>query len=118
MNNNWLSLTTALAGIFLIIALTGCAGKTHIEPIKSTLTIPPQMFQCVDSGPRPTGNVILESQVARYISTLEFSNRDCKTQLKELQVVVKCFNDPKCDVDKIIEYVGLVEEAKPSPSKG
>jgi hypothetical protein len=110
--DNWLSFLTAVSGIFLIFALTGCTHQEHITVVKPPLTISDAMFQCEDSGNRPTGEVIMESEVARYISTLELANKDCKTQLKELQVVIKCYNDKDCNVDKLVEYVGLVRQEK------
>lgn len=111
--DRWLSVLTLVTGAFLIFTLTGCAGRQHVEVVRPSLTIPDNMFQCETGGDRPVGQVIMESQVARYISTLEYANKDCHTQLKELQVIVKCYNDKDCNVDKLIEYVGLVrEEAK------
>jgi hypothetical protein len=99
----------------IALALSGCfgVGKTRVETIKTPFVVPPSFYVCDDSGPRPQGEIIMESQVARYIALLEASTKDCKTRLKMLQVLVKCHNDPKCDVDKVAEYIGLVSPSKP-----
>jgi hypothetical protein len=110
--NKYIAWLPLVGAIFLIFSLSACATSKGTDVIKPQLQIPPQMLVCEDSGPRPQGEVIMESEVARYISNLEFSNRDCKTRLKEISIIVKCFNDPKCNVDTLAEYMGLVRETK------
>jgi hypothetical protein len=112
MNNKLLALLPVMGFVFMMFAISGCAPTPHAAVIRPPLTIPPQMFQCEDAGPRPKGKVVMESEVSRYIANLEYANKDCKTQLKELSVLVKCYNDPKCNVDNLIEYIGLVAEPK------
>lgn len=113
MNHNsiFLAILPVLASLFLLFALSGCS---HIvtRSTHPNLEIPEQMFTCEDSGVRPNGDKIMESQVARYISGLEFSNKDCKSKLKQINIIVKCYNDKNCDLDKLIEYMGVVDKVK------
>lgn len=95
-----------------LILLAGCAGKTPPIVVKPDFIIPPQMLQCENTGNRPSGEVIMESDVAKYIAGLEFSNKDCKLRLKEISILVKCYNDPACNIDKLVEYMGIVREEK------
>lgn len=39
----------------------------------------------------------MESDVAKYISSLEKTIPDCKLSLKKVKVIVECYNDPECD---------------------
>jgi hypothetical protein len=112
MDNRFLALLPVLGFIFMMVSLTGCAGKEHVEVIRPPLNIPAGMYQCEDSTPRPSGEVIMESEVARYIASVEYSNKDCKLRLKELSIIVNCYNDKDCNVDKLIEYAGLIREEK------
>jgi hypothetical protein len=96
--------TPVILGLFL---LTGCT-TTKLTPIKPALIIPPQMLQCESAGPRPKGEVIMESEVARYIANLEWANKDCKTRLREIAIIVNCYNDKDCNVDRLAQYMGLV----------
>jgi hypothetical protein len=113
MNSNLIGLAPFVGGMFLLLALlSGCSTTPDTQVIKTQLNIPEQMFQCEEAGVRPSGEVIMESEVARYISTLEWSQKDCKTRLKEVAIIVKCFNDTDCNVDKLAEYMGLVRETK------
>lgn len=110
MTDNWIAFLPILGAIFLLFALSGCAGRTPIQTIKTPLNIPTQMYQCDDAGLRPKGETIMESEVARYISNLEASNKDCKIKLKELSIIVSCYNDKDCNVDKLTQYMGLVSD--------
>jgi hypothetical protein len=112
MTDNWIAFLPILGAIFLVLSLAGCAGKSHIETVRPPLNIPPQMYQCDDAGLRPKGTKIMESEVARYIVALESSNKDCKTKLKELAVVISCYNEKDCNVDKLVQYMGLVGDEK------
>lgn len=112
LNNPLVGFMPVLASLFLLVALSGCATRTKTDTLKTQIHIPPQSFVCEDSGPRPQGTPIMESQVAKYITELEYSNKDCKTKLKELKILITCYNDSNCNVDKIAEYIGLVNEAK------
>jgi hypothetical protein len=111
VNNYGIAILPILAASFLLITLSGCSSiisKPSVQPIN----IPTEKFQCEEPLPRPTGDVIMESQVAKYINSLEYTTKDCKTRLKELQVIVKCYNDPKCDVKTLINYIGLADDPK------
>lgn len=110
--NKWLALLPILAFCFMMISLTGCTGRVHTEIVRPPLNIPEQMYQCEDGINRPTGQTIMESEIARYIASIEFANKDCKLRLKELAVIIKCYNDKNCNVEKLIEYVGLIREQK------
>lgn len=109
MVNNWLSVLPIIACCFLIFALSGCGVmQPRVETVKTPLIVPPSFYVCEDAGPRPTGDVIMESQVAKYIALLEASTKDCKVKLKQLKILVDCHNDSKCDVEKLAEFIGLV----------
>lgn len=110
--NKWLAFLPVLGFVFMMVSLSSCAGRVHTEVIRPPLNIPPQMYQCEDSTTRPSGEVIMESEVARYIASMEYVNKDCKLRLKELSIIIKCYNDKDCNVDKIIEYAGLIREEK------
>ena len=112
MQSKWISFLPLIGGAFLILTLSACSLTPDTKVVKTRFDLPPQMLQCEDAGARPEGEVIMESEVARYITSLEFSNKDCKTRLKEIGVLVKCFNEPDCNVDKVAEYMGLVREQK------
>jgi hypothetical protein len=111
-NNKWLALLPVLGFAFMMLSLNGCAGRVQTEVIRPPLNVPEQMYQCENSTPRPKGETIMESDVAKYIAGLEFSNKDCKLRLKELSVIIKCYNDKDCNIEKLIEYVGLIREDK------
>lgn len=110
MENNWISFLPVVACCFMVLALSGCQHKVVTDTIKTQFNPPPSYFSCEEAGKRPTGETIMESQVAKYIGDLEYSNKDCKTKLKQLNILVKCFNDSKCDVDKLAQYLGLVAD--------
>jgi hypothetical protein len=110
--NKWIPLLPVLGFIFLAFALNGCAGRVHTEIVRPPLVIPEAMFSCEDSTTRPKGEIIMESEVAKYVASIEFANKDCKERLKELAVIVKCYNDKDCNVDKLIEYAGLIRDDK------
>jgi hypothetical protein len=110
--DRWLALLPVVGFCFMMLALSGCAGRVHTEIVRPPLNIPEQMYQCEASGNRPSGEVIMESEVARYIATLEYATKDCNLKLKELSIIVKCYNDKNCNVDKLIEYAGLIRQEK------
>lgn len=112
MHNSWVSFLPLVGGVFLIFALSACSTTPDTQVIRPSFNIPPQMLQCEEAGLRPSGKVIMESEVARYITSLEYANKDCKTRLKEISILVKCFNEPDCNVDKVAEYIGVVREQK------
>lgn len=112
MENKYLSFLPVIAGIFLMLAVSGCATKTDTQVINRSFNPPPAMFQCDDSSQRPVGEVIMESEVARYVTSLEYVQKDCKLRLKDMQILVKCFNDPNCNPDNLAEYIGLVREER------
>jgi hypothetical protein len=102
------------SGLFLILSLAGCGiVPTRVQTINTPINIPAEKFQCEQAEPRPTGAVIMESQVAKYINSLEFAKKDCDVRLKELQIIVQCYNDPKCNVDSLLKYIGVVDASKP-----
>lgn len=111
MDIKWFALPPMIAGAFLIFALSSCSVlPKRVEVVRPNFVIPPQMLECDDGTPRPNGEQIMESDVARYISGLEFSKKDCKTRLKEISIIIKCYNDKDCNVDKLAEYMGLVRD--------
>lgn len=107
-----LAILPIIAASFFLITLSGCAGKVVLQPVPTPISIPADNFKCEDSLPRPKGDIIMESQVGKYIASLEYSNVDCKTKLKQLDVLIKCYNDKKCNVDTLVKYIGLAEPKK------
>lgn len=104
--------------LFLAGSLMGCATSRipEVQYIKREISIPEHMFRCGDGvdESRPVGETIMESQVAKYITTLEFVNKDCKLRLQELKILIDCANDDQCNVDTVAKYIGLVRESKES----
>ena len=98
-----------LASIFLLVALSGCL-TIHTVNTHPNLNVPEQWYDCESSGSRPQGDKIMESEVAKYINKLEFKNKDCRLNLKKIHILVNCYNDKKCNVDKLAEYMGLVQK--------
>lgn len=95
--------------------LTAC-GTTSPDTIYThrDIDIPDAMFTCEDNGVRPSGANIMESAVATYINSLEFSNKDCRIRLRELQVLIRCLNDDNCSPDYLYE---LIELYRSTPSQ-
>lgn len=116
MNSNTTLFTLpVVAGLFfLLTALSGCAHFTPSKSIKQRIDIPAETFECELPSQRPSGDKIMESDVARYINSLEFSQKDCRTRLKEIQVLLKCANEPKCDPKIMVELLAV---AKPPQSR-
>lgn len=115
LTQNKLSFLPAISGLMLLVViLSGCSPKVSFEPVKSTVDIPADVFNCKDPIVRPSGDNIMESDVARYINSLEFSQKDCKTRLKEVQVLIECSKKPNCD-PKIL--ADLLRVADPSSSR-
>lgn len=110
--NRYVSILPVVACIFMMIALNGCATKVHTEIIKPPLNLPTQVYQCDDATARPKGDAIMESDVARYVASLESVNKNCKVSLKEIKIIIDCYNDKDCNVDKLIEYEGLIQQAQ------
>lgn len=81
-----------------MVLVTGC---THTVTLNTPIQIPHDKYICIDSDPRPHGETILESQVAKYIASLEHSNLDCKTRLEEIHKIIDCFNDKACKVESL-----------------
>lgn len=96
------------------LLVSGCAHKISFKPIKTRLDIPAETFQCAQPTTRPKGDKILESEVARYINSLEFSQKDCLTRLKEVQVLIMCSNESDCNPNVLIE---LLRVANPESSQ-
>lgn len=103
-------MTAALC--FVLIAMTGCSHLTGTKAIKTRLDIPAETFECELPTQRPSGDKIMESDVARYINSLEFSQKDCRTRLKEVQVLLKCANEPKCDPKIMVELLAVAKPPK------
>jgi hypothetical protein len=95
--------------VLLFIAgslLSGCGSVTtvfHPQPI----AIPASQFQCENPTDRPSGDKIMESSVAKYIASLEKTIPDCKLRLKELSVIMECFNDKKCDPKSLMRGLAV-----------
>lgn len=107
---NEILLLPIVAALFLLLTVSGCSGTLGTKSIKTTTDIPAEMFECEAPGVRPKGETIMESDVARYINSLEFSNKDCRTRLKEVQILIKCSNDKSCKVDHLISLLALAND--------
>lgn len=117
MSNNYgLAILPILAGAFMLLSLTGCGlVTTRTEHVQTEIHIPKEKFECgVKNIIRPSGDKIMESEISKYIATLEFSEKDCKIRNKEIEIIIECYNDPKCNIDHLIKYMGVVREANPS----
>lgn len=97
---------------FVSIVLAGCSPSVITNSLKIKLDIPAETFQCEAPSIRPSGETIMESDVARYINSLEFSQKDCNTRLKEVQVLIKCANEPKCDPKLLTELLAVAKPKK------
>jgi hypothetical protein len=89
--------------------MTGCSTVTHVfhpQPI----SIPAAHFQCENPTERPVGSPIMESQVAKYIASLEKTVPDCKYRLKEIQIIIDCFNDKKCDPNSLMKGLEVADQ--------
>lgn len=112
-SNDGMATAVVIAGCFLVSTiLSGCSTVTKTDYIKHELTVPQHMFQCEEATERPSGEVIMESETARYIASLEYSNKDCKQRLRDLKAVIDCDNNPKCDPDTLSAVLSLVREGK------
>lgn len=103
--NNISTLPVVAAISFLGAMLTGCSnsGSDIHSTTRTKVDIPAAMFSCADSIANPTGDIIMESQVARYINSLEFVKKDCKMKLKEVQILINCHNDSECKLDELVK---------------
>jgi hypothetical protein len=102
-----------LGAIFFVgTLLSGCTSVVGHKTIKTTVDIPAETFECEAASLRPSGDKIMESDVARYINSLEFAEKDCRTRLKEVQVLIKCSNEPKCDPKLLTELLAVAKPPK------
>ena len=92
------------------MSLSGCITQDKTRVIKSTIDIPEETFNCSKPDPRPSGDNIMESDVARYINSLEFAEKDCRTRLKEVQVLMKCAKEPTCDPKLLTELLAVAKD--------
>lgn len=51
----------------------------------------------------------MESQVAKYVASLEATIPDCKLRLKELQAIITCFNDRECDPPSLMKGLAVAK---------
>lgn len=110
MHNNKIFLVPMVAALgFVTIVLAGCSPSVITKGFRTKVDIPEETFQCELPSARPSGEDIMESDVARYINSLEFSQKDCNTRLKEVQVLVKCANEPKCDPELLTELLAVAK---------
>lgn len=108
--NRFLGLLPAISGLFLFLVLTSCSTLTDTQVLRTPLNLSPEHFICEENGVRPRGENIMESEVGRYISSLEFANLDCRTKLSVIRVIIECHNDPQCNVEHLVRYIGLVPQ--------
>lgn len=71
------------------------------------------MLTCEEPTLRPSGDVIMESEVAKYIASLEKTIPDCKLRLKEIRVILECYNDKECDVKSLMKGLTVARESNP-----
>lgn len=112
MNDRLMILPVIAAVFFLGIMLTGCKTTGDIEAnsaFKTKLDIPKEFFICEDATSRPEGLVIMESKVAKYVNSLEFVVKDCKSRLKGAEIIVTCHNDPDCKVEELIKTLTVAQ---------
>ena len=93
--------------IIMSVLLTGCS---HVQIFKpQPINIPAAQYQCENPTTRPTGDIIMESQVAEYVASLEATIPDCKLRLKELQAIITCFNDRECDPPSLMKGLAVAK---------
>jgi hypothetical protein len=115
LNENRVFLIPMVAALcFVSIVLAGCSSPVLHKSLKTKVDIPAETFECDVPTNRPSGERIMESDVAKYINSIEFAHKDCRTRLKEVQVLLKCANEPKCDPKLLVELLAV---AKPEKSR-
>lgn len=104
-------LVLPIVGVIFLLGsiLSGCTQPLGTKVIKTKIDIPVETFNCSSPGVRPSGDMILESDVARYVNSLEFAEKDCRTRLKEVQVLIKCSNEPNCDPKLLTELLAVAK---------
>lgn len=105
-----INIAATLAATALILG--GCAHNTVTKSIRTKVDIPAETFTCDKPDTRPSGDKIMESDVARYINSLEFAEKDCRTRLKEVQVLIKCSNEPDCNPALLTELLAVAKEPR------
>jgi hypothetical protein len=109
MQNRVLILPMIAAIFFIGTMLSGCSTPLGTKVIRTNVDIPVETFNCEAPGVRPSGEIIMESDVARYVNSLEFAEKDCRTRLKEVQVLIKCANEPTCDPKLLTELLAVAK---------
>lgn len=60
------------------------------------------LYSCPEPLGRPSGTIIMESDVVAYLAHLEAVVVPiCKQRLLDIKQIIDCYNDPKCDPGKI-----------------
>lgn len=107
MNHNKKNKTVAIISI-LALSLTGCSTVQTVFK-NQQINIPVATFSCEEPIARPSGDPIMESQVAKYIASLEKTVPDCKMRLEEIQQIIICYNDRKCDVPSLMKGLAIAD---------
>jgi hypothetical protein len=106
---NRLLVLPIIAVVFFMGALVSGCSKPGIESVPTKIDIPAETFQCGEAIERPSGEGTMESDVARYINSLEFNEKDCKRRLKEIQILLECGNNPKCDIPTLVKLLAVAK---------